>query len=147
MERDFTALSKMAKEATKRKDITPDEAIQVLEGMIAKVEGLSAKVCAFTFRKHTSSLPDQLSDVHTKSTEPNISMLRKRSELLEQVESEVTNPAELEEWYDTRLDRWVVDWALRAGYDETAHHFAHEKEIEVGIRYLPSLTVTHGRCR
>ena len=47
VERDFTALSKTAKEATKRKDITPDEAIQVLEGMIAKVEGLSAKVCVF----------------------------------------------------------------------------------------------------
>ena len=50
MERDFTALSKTAKEATKRKDITPEEAIQALEGMIAKVEGLSAKVCAFTFK-------------------------------------------------------------------------------------------------
>jgi len=76
-----------------------------------------------------------------------MSMLRKRSELLEQVESEVTNPAELEEWYDTRLDRWVADWALRAGYDETAHHFAHEKGIEVGTKYLPSLTITHGRFR
>ena len=58
-------------------------------------------------------------------------MLRKRSELLGQVESEVTNPAEMEEWYDTRLDRWVADWALRAGYNETAHRFVHEKEIEV----------------
>ena len=48
MERDFTALSKAAKEATNHKDITPEEAMQVLEGMIAKVEGLSAKVCAFT---------------------------------------------------------------------------------------------------
>lgn len=47
VERDFTALSKAAKESTKHKDITPEEAIQALEGMIAKVEGLSAKVCAF----------------------------------------------------------------------------------------------------
>lgn len=70
-------------------------------------------------------------------------MLRKRSELLEQVEMEMTNPAEMEEWFDTRLDRWVADWALRAGYDETAHHFAHEKEIEVDTECPPSLTVTH----
>lgn len=46
VERDFTALSKAAKEAAKRKDITPEEAIQALESMITKVEGLSAKVCA-----------------------------------------------------------------------------------------------------
>ena len=74
-------------------------------------------------------------------------VLRKRSELLEQVESEVTNPAELEEWYDTRLDRWVADWALRSGYDETAHQLAHEKEIEVGAGWLPSLAITHEPCQ
>lgn len=67
--------------------------------------------------------------------------------MLEQVESEVTNLAELDEWYDTRLDRWVADWALRAGYDETAHRFAHEKEIEVDTKCLPSLTITHSRCQ
>ena len=71
VERDFTALSKTAKEATKRKDITPDEAIHVLEGMIAKVEGLSAKVCAVTsewilphfeisFQMYTRRLQSQL---------------------------------------------------------------------------------------
>jgi hypothetical protein len=51
VERDFTALSKTAKEATKRKDITREDAIQVLEGMIARVEGLAVKVCAFTSGK------------------------------------------------------------------------------------------------
>jgi hypothetical protein len=74
-------------------------------------------------------------------------MLRKRAKLLEQVESEMTSPAELGEWYDTRLDRWVADWALRAGYEETAHHFAHEKGIEVDTGRLPSLTATYKRRR
>lgn len=35
-------------------------------------------------------------------------------------------------WADTRLDRWLVDWALRNGKERTAKKIATEKHIEVG---------------
>jgi hypothetical protein len=34
-------------------------------------------------------------------------------------------------WADTRLDRWLVDWALRKGWEKTAKKIASEKGIEV----------------
>jgi macrophage erythroblast attacher len=34
-------------------------------------------------------------------------------------------------WADTRLDRWLVDWALRNGKEKTARMIAKEKHIEV----------------
>lgn len=34
-------------------------------------------------------------------------------------------------WADTRLDRWLVDWALRTGKEKTARQIAKEKDIEV----------------
>ena len=45
-------------------------------------------------------------------------------------------------WVDTRLDRWIVDWVLRHGRDQTARHIAREKSIEVskGSRCLLALT-------
>lgn len=39
-------------------------------------------------------------------------------------------------WADTRLDRWLVDWALRNGKEKTARMIAKEKHIEVrGLRF------------
>ena len=34
-------------------------------------------------------------------------------------------------WTDIRLDRWLVDWALRHGKEHTARVIAQEKNIEV----------------
>jgi macrophage erythroblast attacher len=34
-------------------------------------------------------------------------------------------------WADTRLDRWLVDWALRSGKEKTAKSIAKEKAIGV----------------
>lgn len=34
-------------------------------------------------------------------------------------------------WSDTRLDRWLVDWALRIGKEDTARKIAEQKQIEV----------------
>lgn len=39
-------------------------------------------------------------------------------------------------WADTRLDRWLVDWALRAGKEGTAKKIAREKGIEVCSQHL-----------
>ena len=33
-------------------------------------------------------------------------------------------------WADKRLDRWLVDWALRNGKDNTAKQIAQRKGIE-----------------
>ncbi len=38
---------------------------------------------------------------------------------------------EFSKWTDTRLDRWLVDWALRTGKEKTATKLAREKGIEV----------------
>ena len=34
-------------------------------------------------------------------------------------------------WEETRLDRWLVDWVLRRGKEETARKIAEEKGIQV----------------
>lgn len=46
------------------------------------------------------------------------------------------NGSEFTRWADTRLDRWLVDWALRNGKEKTARKIAEDKNIEV--RLLPS---------
>lgn len=40
---------------------------------------------------------------------------------------------EFARWADTRLDRWLVDWALRTGKEQTAKKIADVKSIEVRI--------------
>ena len=34
-------------------------------------------------------------------------------------------------WADTRLERWLVDWALRNGKEKTAKQLAEERGLEV----------------
>lgn len=34
-------------------------------------------------------------------------------------------------WADTRLERWLVDWALRNGKEHTAKQIAQDRGIEV----------------
>ena len=34
-------------------------------------------------------------------------------------------------WADTRVDRWIVDWALRSGKYQTAKKIAKDRQIEV----------------
>lgn len=46
--------------------------------------------------------------------------------------AEPPGPAEFSRWADTRLDRWIVDWCLRTGKEQTAKEIAKEKRIEVG---------------
>ena len=38
---------------------------------------------------------------------------------------------EYTKWANIRLDRWLVDWALRSGNENTARKIAEEKNIEV----------------
>ena len=41
------------------------------------------------------------------------------------------NDSEYTRWADARLDRWLVDWALRHGNEKTARKIAQERGIEV----------------
>jgi hypothetical protein len=43
---------------------------------------------------------------------------------------------EYNQWTDTRLDRWLVDWALRTGKPETARSLTKAKGLEVSTFYL-----------
>jgi macrophage erythroblast attacher len=45
--------------------------------------------------------------------------------------------AEFSRWSDTRLDRWLIDWTLRTGREQTARKIAREKKIEVGVSLSP----------
>jgi macrophage erythroblast attacher len=40
---------------------------------------------------------------------------------------------EFTRWADVRLDRWLVDWTLRNGMENTARKIAKEKDIEVRV--------------
>ena len=49
--------------------------------------------------------------------------------VIEEIQS--SKDSEYIRWVDTRLDRWIVDWVLHRGRDQTARHIAKEKGIEV----------------
>jgi macrophage erythroblast attacher len=44
-----------------------------------------------------------------------------------------TDSPEYLQWTDKRLDRWLVDWALRSGKPKTAKKLAEAKDIEVSL--------------
>lgn len=58
--------------------------------------------------------------------------MRKRLQSLDFLENMAgkDNP-DFDRWADVRLDRWLVDWALRTGNDRTAQKIAETKGIEV----------------
>jgi len=58
--------------------------------------------------------------------------MRARLEHLATVESlQTSSQPEFSRWADTRLDRWLVDWCLRAGKVKSAKSIAKAKAIEV----------------
>jgi hypothetical protein len=59
-------------------------------------------------------------------------VLQKRIDHISELEGfESIESAKYSEWTDTRLDRWLVDWALRTDKPETARSLAKAKGIEV----------------
>lgn len=60
--------------------------------------------------------------------------MRERLQHLATIETMQTGSGpEFARWADTRLDRWLVDWALRTGKDKTAKRIAKEKNIEARL--------------
>ncbi|KAJ7073529.1 CTLH/CRA C-terminal to lish motif domain-containing protein [Mycena belliarum] len=118
VERDLKAVQATANELVKQSSsgaVTSGFALESIDAMISNVENLKRK----------------LSDLHDTSGKPTQDVIRQRLQHLATIENVATvNDPELERWADTRLDRWLVDWALRNGKEKTARMIAKEKHIE-----------------
>ena len=87
---------------------------------------------------------EQLSDMQETAAKPTLNVLRERLKhlgALEKIES--TTQPEFTRWTDARLDRWIVDWALRNGKEKTARMIASEKGIEVRPQWRADRTIMH----
>ncbi|KIY47421.1 hypothetical protein FISHEDRAFT_66124 [Fistulina hepatica ATCC 64428] len=92
-----------------------DEALKSIQGIIGKVESLKRK----------------LSDIRENAGTPTQAVMRERFQNLAKLESlQLSTEPQFDTWSDTRLDRWLVDWALRSGREETARQIAKSKNIE-----------------
>ncbi|KAL1741927.1 CTLH/CRA C-terminal to lish motif domain-containing protein [Schizophyllum fasciatum] len=109
-----SGVEKLAKDADAGA-LDPAQAMESIDAMIARVEGLKRK----------------LSELHSTSGKPTQDMLRERLQHLSALSTfqDTTDP-DFDRWADTRLDRWLVDWALRTGRVETARDIARRKDIE-----------------
>lgn len=74
----------------------------------------------------------QLSDLQENNGRPTLDVTHERLHHLALIETlPTTNCPDFSRWADTRLDRWLVDWTLRAGREKTARKLAQERSIEV----------------
>lgn len=69
-------------------------------------------------------------DVHENGTRPSVAIVNARLQHLSGLET--VNDQEMGDWVDIRLDRWLADWTLRNGYEQTARAIATNRGIEVG---------------
>ncbi|KAI6040890.1 CTLH/CRA C-terminal to lish motif domain-containing protein [Pisolithus marmoratus] len=92
-----------------------EEAVKAVDGVIGRVENLKRK----------------LSDLQENNGKPTLDVIQERLNHLANLETlPTTNCADFSRWADTRLDRWLVDWALRGGRHQTARTLAQERGIE-----------------
>lgn len=114
IEKDMVAVQNLAVELSSQ-DLEQEAAIKSVDTMIAKIEGLKQK----------------LNDLHQTSGSPTQKVIRERLNHLDIAEN--ANSADspvFSEWCDTRLNRWLVDWALRNDKQATARSIAKSKGIE-----------------
>ncbi|EGN92895.1 hypothetical protein SERLA73DRAFT_190495 [Serpula lacrymans var. lacrymans S7.3] len=118
IERELGNVQASANDLSRREksgDSTPRDASKTVEGMIGRVENLKRK----------------LSELQDTAGKPTLDVTRERLHHLAVVEAlQSTSEPEFSRWADTRLDRWLVDWALRSGKEKTARKLAEEKSIE-----------------
>ncbi|PPR04866.1 hypothetical protein CVT26_012697 [Gymnopilus dilepis] len=118
VERDLGGVQTIANDLASRGsggNLSPEEAVKSIDSMIGKVENLKRK----------------LSDLHETAGKPTQDVMRERLHHLATVESlQNTNQPEFSRWADIRLDRWLVDWCLRAGKEKSARSIAKAKGIE-----------------
>lgn len=118
IEKELGAVQTSANELAARAaagEVDPNTAMAQIEVMVARVEGLKKK----------------LSDLQETAAKPTLDVMRERLHHLALIDgAEPPGPAEFSRWADTRLDRWIVDWCLRTGKEQTAKEIAKEKRIE-----------------
>ncbi|KAJ7266891.1 CTLH/CRA C-terminal to lish motif domain-containing protein [Mycena haematopus] len=118
VERDLKAVQSTTADLVNQASSTgvdSEAAVQSIDAMISTVENLKRK----------------LSELHETAGNPTQDVIRERLQHLATVENISTaNDPEFGRWADTRLDRWLVDWALRNGKEKTARMIAKEKHIE-----------------
>ncbi|QRW16955.1 macrophage erythroblast attacher [Rhizoctonia solani] len=122
IEREFGAIQSASAELAKPRlgDRDPIETAKVLDGVIARVEGLKKR----------------LLDIQTNHVTPSQTAFKQRLEHLLLLENAgTTDQPDYIRWTDTRTDRWVVDWALRNSRDETALTLAREKGLENSLEF------------
>ncbi|KAJ6588773.1 CTLH/CRA C-terminal to lish motif domain-containing protein [Mycena capillaripes] len=118
VERDLKAVQSATADLVKESSsvgVSSEVAIQSIDAMINTVENLKRK----------------LTELHDTAGKPTQDVIRERLQHLATVEN-IPTPSDPEfgRWADTRLDRWLVDWALRNGKEKTAKMIAKEKHIE-----------------
>ncbi|KAH7923099.1 hypothetical protein BV22DRAFT_1093538 [Leucogyrophana mollusca] len=92
-----------------------EDTVKSLDGMIGRVENLKRK----------------LAELQDTAGRPTLDVTRERLHHLAAIEAlQSANGPDFSRWADTRLDRWLVDWALRSGREKTARKLAQEKDIE-----------------
>ncbi|KAF9225826.1 hypothetical protein BS17DRAFT_777750 [Gyrodon lividus] len=100
---------------TKGNEVNLEDVAKTVDGMIARVENLKRK----------------LSDLQENNGRPTLDVTHERLHHLAVVEAlPTTNCPVFSRWADTRLDRWLVDWTLRAGREKIARKLAQERGIE-----------------
>ncbi|KAH8108782.1 CTLH/CRA C-terminal to lish motif domain-containing protein [Phellopilus nigrolimitatus] len=117
IERELGTVQTTSKELSKqaRSSYDPSSALSSIDAMIGKVEGLKRK----------------LSDLHETSGVPTQNVMRERFNHIADLESfQSRDDPSFSRWADTRIDRWLVDWALRNGKEQTARKIAEEKGVE-----------------
>ncbi|KAF8960325.1 CTLH/CRA C-terminal to lish motif domain-containing protein [Flammula alnicola] len=118
VERELGGVQTTANELVTRSSngsLSSEDALKSIDNMIGRVENLKRK----------------LSDLHETAGKPTQDVMRERLHHLATVESlQTTNQPEFSRWADIRLDRWLVDWCLRAGKEKSARSIAKEKGIE-----------------
>ncbi|THU93519.1 hypothetical protein K435DRAFT_757373 [Dendrothele bispora CBS 962.96] len=119
IEREFSAVQHTSKDISSRfksGSVPSEDLVSSIDNMIGRMQTLKRK----------------LSDLHDNAGKPTQDVMRERLQhlgLLENVQG-VDTP-EYTRWADTRLDRWLVDWCLRNGKEETAKQIARERDIEI----------------
>ncbi|THH21131.1 hypothetical protein EW146_g331 [Bondarzewia mesenterica] len=118
IERELGAVQSTSNDLSKRvstETLDEQEAIKSVETMIGRVDNLKRKLSELQEGPGTSTqavMRERLNHLH----------------VLDHLQS--THDPEYVRWEDTRLDRWLVDWALRHGKEKTARKIAQEKDIE-----------------
>ncbi|KAH9973794.1 CTLH/CRA C-terminal to lish motif domain-containing protein [Lactifluus volemus] len=114
IERELGAIQTASNDLANNASQTPEEAIKSIEGIIGRVEGLKRK----------------LSDLQETAGSPTLQVMRERCKHLAIIEDiQSSKDSEYARWVDIRLDRWIVDWVLRHGREQTARHIAQERAL------------------